>query len=207
MRPLLEKKIPLALVFIIGIIMTLQYFVPHPISQTIYDNSLMWDRAIASMAYIMAIVSFLRFHSRRLKDKNYAPYSLVAILSFAAMVLIGFIGGTGSDSLFQKMYDNMMVPLQATTFSLLAFYMSSAAYRAFRIRGVEATVLMITAFIIIFGTTTIGNYVPKMNEMVEWIMAVPNLASKRGIMIGVGLGVVATSIKIILGIERNWVGG
>uniref|UniRef100_A0A7V3ZZE7 Uncharacterized protein n=1 Tax=candidate division WOR-3 bacterium TaxID=2052148 RepID=A0A7V3ZZE7_UNCW3 len=187
--------------------MTIQYFVPHPTSQNVYDTSLMWSRAISSMAYVMAIISFLRFHTKRLKNKNYAPYSLVAILSFTAMVLIGFIGGTAKDSLFQKIYENMMVPLQATTFSLLAFYMSSAAYRAFRIRGVEATVLMITAFIVIFGTTTIGNYVPKMNEIVEWIMAVPNLASKRGIIIGVGLGVVATSIKIILGIERNWVGG
>ncbi|MDI6851223.1 MAG: hypothetical protein QMD82_04730, partial [bacterium] len=207
MRPLLEKRIPLALVFVIGIVMTIQYFIPHPISQNVYDTSLKWSRAITSMAYVMAIISFLRFHSKRLKDKKYAPYSMISLISFAAMVLIGFIGGTGEHSLFQKIYDNMMVPLQATTFSLLAFYMSSAAYRAFRIKGVEATALMITAFIVIFGTTTIGNYVPKMSEIVEWIMAVPNLASKRGIMIGVGLGIVATSIKIILGIERNWIGG
>ncbi len=207
MRPLLEKRIPLLIVFILGIIMTLQYYVPHPVSQGIYDTSLKWVRAIASMSYIMAIISFLRYHYRRLKSKEYAPYSSIAIIAFVSMVLIGFIGGTGDESVFQRIYSNMIVPLQATTFSLLAFYMSSAAYRAFKIRGVEATVLMITAFVIIFGTTTLGNYVPKMNEIVEWIMAVPNLASKRGILIGVGLGVVATSIKIILGIERNWVGG
>ncbi len=204
---MLQKRIPLLIVFITGIVMAVQYFVPHPVSQHIYDTSLKWDRAVASMAYILAIVSFLRFHTRRLKDKKYALYSTVSLVAFFTMVLVGFVLGTDERSLFQDIYKNMMVPLQATTFSLLAFFMSSAAYRAFRIRGLEATILMITAFVIIFGTTTIGNYVPYMNDIVEWIMAVPNLASKRGILIGVGLGVVATSIKIILGIERNWVGG
>ncbi|MGB9824806.1 MAG: hypothetical protein ACPLN0_01405 [Candidatus Hydrothermia bacterium] len=203
----LKRGIPLFLVFITGVLMTIQYFVPHPVSGVLYDYSISWSRAISSMAYVVAVISFLRFHTRRLKNKNYAPYSTVALLAFFSMVLIGFIGGTGKDSLFQTLYSNVMVPLQATTFSLLAFFMASAAYRAFRIRGLEATVLMITAFIVIIGTTTVGNYIPHSSEIVEWIMAVPNLASKRGILIGVGLGVVATSIKIILGIERSWVGG
>lgn len=202
-----KKGIPLFLVFITGVLMTFQYFVPHPVSQSLYDYAIKWSRAISSMAYVVAIISFLRFHSRRLKNKNYAPYSGLALVAFFSMVLIGFIGGTEKGSLFQKMYQNVMVPLQATTFSLLAFFMASAAYRAFRVRGLEATILMITAFIIIIGTTTVGNYIPHSSEIVEWIMAVPNLASKRGILIGVGLGVVATSVKIILGIERSWIGG
>ncbi|WP_205006651.1 hypothetical protein, partial [Escherichia coli] len=59
-----KKGIPLFLVFITGVLMTFQYFVPHPVSQSLYDYAIKWSRAISSMAYVVAIISFLRFHSR-----------------------------------------------------------------------------------------------------------------------------------------------
>jgi hypothetical protein len=39
-----------------------------------------------------------------------------------------------------------------------------------------------------------------------WIMNYPNLAGQRAIMIGIGLGVVAMSLRLILGIERTYLG-
>jgi len=41
----------------------------------------------------------------------------------------------------------------------------------------------------------------------EWIMQVPNQAGQRAVMIGAAMGVVATSLRMIFGIERSYLGG
>ncbi|RLC47781.1 MAG: hypothetical protein DRH70_02615 [Candidatus Coatesbacteria bacterium] len=47
----------------------------------------------------------------------------------------------------------------------------------------------------------------RMSDLANWIMAVPNTAGQRAIMMGAGLGIVATSLRVILGIERSYLGG
>ena len=98
-----------------------------------------------------------------------------------------------------------MVPLQSTMFALLAFFISSASYRAFRARNLLATLLLVAALIVMLRFTP-GPWGDLISKTSTWVMNVPNLAAQRAIVIGIGLGMVATALKVILGIERGYMG-
>ncbi len=107
--------------------------------------------------------------------------------------------------MFKHFFSDMMVPLQSTMFALLAFFISSASYRAFRARNLLATLLLIAALIVMLRFTP-GPWGDLISKTSAWVMNVPNLAAQRAIVIGIGLGMVATALKVILGIERGYMG-
>ena len=41
----------------------------------------------------------------------------------------------------------------------------------------------------------------------DWVLTCPNLAAQRGILLGLGLSMFSTSLKILLGLERGYLGG
>jgi hypothetical protein len=120
-------------------------------------------------------------------------------------------------SVFGWQYEFMFKPLQATMFSLLCFFVASAAYRAFRAKNVQAILLLVTASIILLGQTIAGywltGWIPessplapfKIKNLVEYV-AVFLTAGSRAIMIGIALGVASTSLRVLLGIDRSHLG-
>ncbi|MEN3046950.1 MAG: hypothetical protein ABDH49_08270 [Candidatus Hydrothermales bacterium] len=201
----MKKEIPIFIVFFIGTIGFLQYFFIGPISKSVYTLLLEWFQGVQGMAIVMAVISLTKRHLHNLKRKKDTFYSLVTLSSLYGMIILGVFFGIEKGSTFDKIYEYVMVPLNATTFSLLAFYMASASYRAFRARNLESTLLLLSAFILMIGFTSFGDMISdKLPSFAQWILDVPNLAAQRGITLGVALGVLATSLKIMLGIERSW---
>ena len=206
---MLQKKIPLFIVFVFGVLLSIQFFIPHPISQSFYRTMLDWYIGVASLAIILGVGSLIQHHMRKVQQKKEGwGYSIITLISLPFMAILGLVFGIREGSLFQKLFESVQIPLQATMFSILAFYMASAAYRAFKARTLEATLLLIAAFIVMLGNVPLGHYIwDKIPVISQWVLDVPNMAAKRAIMIGVGLGMISTALKIILGIERNWLGG
>jgi len=213
-------QIPLAITFLIGLFMAVQFFVPHEAFQYSFESLLAWVRIVGAFALVLGIGSLLRTHWDKIRRRRRDwPYSIATIVSFLAMCVIGIGFGHEPGTIFYWVFENIQVPLDATMFSLLAFFIASAAFRTFRARSTEATLLLVAAvvvmlgrvpgtLVVMFGDTSLAQYLhTHMPDVSEWIMNFPTVAGKRGIIFGVALGAIATALRIILGIERSHLGG
>ena len=219
---------PLVITFVVGLTLIIAMFIPHdPFFDMDTKFSIFYD-VIAVFAFILGGGNLLRVHLNKVSQKRRDwKFSIVTLSGFFLMLVAGLfkIGvqsgwsgdfqGTGS--LFKYLYDCTFQPLQSTMFSLLAFFVASASYRAFRAKTLEATILLVAAFVILVRPTPLGYYLTfwlpdplkflQISNLSTWILAVPNMVGQRAIMIGIALGIVSTSLRLILGIERGYLGG
>jgi hypothetical protein len=207
----MKKQFPIFLVFLCGIIMVAQFFVPHEYSEVLFTNANDFVIVIGILALPVGIYSLMKSTvDKARREPKERIYSLTTIVGFVVMAIAGLDRGwfTSPTSLSSMLFNHILVPAQATLFSMLAFYIASAAYRAFRARTILAGILLVTAFIIMLRLIPLPEPLSSAtNTLVRWILEVPNMAAKRAIVIGVALGGITYSTKILLGIERSYMGG
>jgi len=338
----LRRTIPIFIVGFFGAFTLFGWFIENEsIKAFINDDATQWYDIIASFAIFLGALNLLKLQSLKvLKRQSGWQYSLIAILSFLYVFVIGFfmrgaffveissipsnpdpminlvnettalelnssyfvdvnnenpfrievpfytdssaddfvaqLASLGVNStvvptpwgahiqtsggLFKWMFDNIFTPLSATMFALLAFFVASASYRAFKARNFEATLLLLAGIIIMIGRVPVGSLISSwfvmyltvlgvgvvlsglvrdrriifgwvlfgllfvtilgmqmgwpidkptmffLPALQEWIYMVPNVAGARAIMIGIGLGIIITSLRYIFGLEKSYIG-
>lgn len=205
----MKRTLPMIVCFIAGLAMMIRFFVPHHWAKEFEDEFTKWLIAMGTFALIIGVGTLLNLHVTKVRRQQEGwQYSIVTLVSLFAMSFIGLFGGYEEGTLCQQIFIRVLAPLDATMFSLLAFFIASASYRAFRARTFEATLMLFAGIIVMLGRVPVGDFLTGglATEVTEWIFLVPNMASKRAILLGVALGVIATSLKIMLGIERSWMG-
>jgi hypothetical protein len=170
-----KRQWPIIIAFVMGILMWARFYVPTAESQTLQDEFVRWDRIIAGFASLLGILSLLHYHMSKIRLKRAGfGFSYVTILAFFIMALAGFMpwpvpgfaeAHTSGDGFHMWMYKYMFSPMQATMFSILAFYIASAAFRAFRARSFEATALLITACVMMIGRVPIGELISQHTQV------------------------------------------
>jgi len=208
--------------------MALLYYVPAKLEVLGYDyKELMdeWVSIVIAISFFLGVISVFQVHAYKIRRS--APgwgYSVVVffgifLILVPGIIFKGKIDIDGTETWFGWMYRYILNPLQATMFALLGFYVASAAFRAFRAKSFDSSVLLFFAIVVIFGAVPLGAYlfelvVPQswtaevnIPDIVEWIKNFPNMAARRGIILGATLGAIAVCLKIIFGIERSYLGG
>ncbi len=186
----------------------------------------------------LGVYSVLSIHSKRVMKKHVdAPFSIVLLVSLFAMLIVGFVD---YNQVLQKpdiadpanwgpiqyakdmMFDGMLQSMDAAMFSIIAFFILSAAYRAFRIRSIEATILLGTALIMMLSLMGLVEF--QSGEMIkqitggdpghfannfalkavaDWIKGNIQAPGIRALEFGVGIGALSMGLRLWLSLEKG----
>ncbi len=223
----MKREVPLFITAVIGLFMILSFFVPHQWVSVPADFLQQSAVILVAFGYVLGGANALRVNSDAIYKRSQGwQYKVVLVVSLLATLIIGAIEGPGflnEGKRSKWIYDWIYSPMSATMFALLAFFIASAAFRAFRIRTVEAGLLAVAALVVMLGRVPLGDLMTDwlftlpwlpgaphtfhLSTAQEWIMDIPQNAAKRAILIGAALGVMATGLRVILGIERTYLSG
>ena len=178
---------------------------------------------LTTMPWGFALFSLWLMHSSAIRKRTKEWY--MSVLFFVGLV-IGIIGGVGNgivvtdktsqlDTFLAFMNDTVALYIGfaffSATFSILSFYLASAAYRSFKAKSREAVLMMVAALIVMLGQIPFGLYLTRwipyesaqMPVISRWLQLVLNTAAYRGMWFGMMLASMAIGLRYWLSLERG----
>jgi len=234
----MKTTIPVIVAFLSGLIMVVGFFFnpARTVLGNIEEEVLQWVTIVGGFTLLLGVVSIVRVNSRTVSQRKSGwLFNLATLISIFAMAIPsvmpisaksavgkvmysilpeswGPLFGTGNGSIYDWLFNYLDAPMMATMFAMLAFYIASAAYRAFRARNAEATLLLVTAVLVMLWRIPMGEAFLRLfgdnvpGYINTFVMNGVNVAVQRGIIIGAALGAASMSLRIMLGIERTYMG-
>src|SRR5262245_54930369 len=155
----MRREIPLLLTGIAGVFMVLGFFIPLHWVQDGQNEVQAYGPILIAASWRLGIMNLFRINllqlSRRERDW---PYKLILLICMVGMFGSGMlhpfnldVNDTGPGTVYEWLFTGIFSPLQASMFALLAFFIASAAFRAFRIRTFEALLLAVAGILVMFG--------------------------------------------------------
>ncbi len=204
-----SREIPLGITLIAGFLMLIDYYfsaeIPVKATSTTVQR---WAVIIAAFALLIGLINITRIHLNHLMKRTRGQwiFSVWCLFIMYFMIVVGLVG-TVRHPIYQWLYTNIFLPIDSAMYSILALFISSAAYRAFRARNIEALLMLVSGIITMMMNAPIGEVMWKGFPIIgDWIMMVPNVAAQRGFLICVLVGTVSLGIRTLLGMERGYLG-
>lgn len=237
----MKRTIPLFISAVTGFVLIGTAFIPKFVDWG--NDAMAWFNILAAFAFVLGGGNLLKMQLQKISSQQPGwGYAAVTLIAFFITLFVG-LGKVGvhpnvkfpeyawsgdyleEGSAFWWLFEYIFYPLSATMFALLAFYISSAAFRAFRAKNTEATILLVIAVIVLLGRTYAGEvltgWLPdtylvgssgltysdfKLPHLSQIIMDDFTTPGMRAITIGIALGVASTSLKVLLGVDRSYLG-
>jgi len=204
----MRRTLPIAITMTVGFIVMFRDIFDIPeVASWVTKYIAMGNTLSSNAAAALGFIVLTRLHFRRIiSRRNDWKYSATLLSCAAAMLLMGLIFERGQDApVYQFFYQNIAIRSGEMVFAMLAYFVASAAYRAFRVRNIEATLLLTTAILVMLGGITVGNAIwSGMPDVKAWIMNNLGTATTRALGFGTTLGALSQSARNLFGLERGY---
>jgi hypothetical protein len=197
-----------AIAAVCGIIVLVDYFVSSPALDAAGRYLVDWVTILAAAAFFLGFLNLVRVHGGRIvAGASGWPYSAALLGAMLATMLLGMAPGSGGarDPALAWVFSYVYLPLGATIFSLLAFYIATAAYRSLRFQTWEGAGLAVVGLIVLLGQIPLGASISSAVPAARtWLLTVIGTAGLRGIIIAAALGAVLAGLRLLLGMDRQY---
>jgi hypothetical protein len=206
MSVLRDRRVTMAITTIIIAITLVSYYINIPViislSKSIYSWAIVLATISLGLGFINILIRWIPNIQRQESEWYFQAWSIFLMLF---MLLTGISTKVyGQHPLYVWMYTNVQVPLDATIYSLLGFYIASAVFRAFRSRSFESALFLLAGVFLIMRNAPIVEYwLPGQSNIGNWIMNNISMGARRGVAITVALGTLAFLARTIIGKERG----
>lgn len=204
---MIKRSIPTAIAVAVGLLTFIGLLLQlDPLSNLL----LRWATFLVAVALLLGILNLYAVHLNRLfHGSGYSGILVLSMTAVFALAITDRVGLTsqGVDTLFRW----IQAPLEAALAALLTFFLIFAGIQLLRRRRTIWMALFWATAVIILLTTafTQSRFIPValsdwIDQVHQAITAVFVTAGMRGILLGVALGTITLSVRLLIGAERPY---
>ena len=196
----LKRGLPLTLAILFGLSVLVGILALPALAQML----LSWVSFIAAAALILGVLNLLAVHLGRARSGN--GYSVLLVLSMLALFALAITDALGfTNNGVEAVFNQLQAPLEAALASMVAFFLLFAGVRLLQRRNRWSLLLLLSALFFLITQAplpaAIGNLLNPIRTIADTVWVT---AGVRGLLLGVALGILLLSLRLLSGLERPY---
>lgn len=169
-----------------------------------------WVSFLAAVALILGVLNLLMVHLTRLfKERNL--YSGVLVLGMMALFATAVLDGLSNNNQVDTFFNWVQAPLEAALASMLAVFLLLAGVQLLKRQPTRwAFLFSLSAIVVLLSQALLAsNFLPAtlrqpVSQVADFVQNIVVTAGIRGLLIGVALGTLLLSLRLLMGVERPY---
>jgi hypothetical protein len=218
----LRTPISVAIAIGVGIIVLLGYFFGTNASGEITLLGILQSYflrgavVVAGVALLVGVFNLAAVHIKKIRQGDESIYSLITVLALLLTLMVGaydlvmtYLQEEAGLRYTRWIFENIQLPIESSLMAVIAISLTYAAIRLLSRRlNFISVVFSVVLIILLIGAipAVAASEFNILSSIRNWIMSVPVVGGTRGIVLGMALGIIATGIRILMGVDRPYGG-